>query len=243
MSNLPPYPETPDIETSSEDYAKRFSGPVGEWFLSVQRDATLDMLRDFPNGRILDVGGGHGQLTPSLVQKGYNVMVLGSHESCRLRIRPLTDRGLCKFEVGNILALPYPDRSFDVVVSYRLLPHVYQWEKCVSELCRVADRAVLVDYPSLVSMNYLTPFLFGVKKKLEGNTRTYTLFREDRLKMIFRKHGFIPAGRFPEFFFPMVFHRILKLQKWSSIIEYIARRLGLTHLFGSPVILKLVREG
>src|SRR3989338_8000949 len=36
--------EAPDIETSSEDYARRFAGPVGAWFLQVQRVAVLRFL-------------------------------------------------------------------------------------------------------------------------------------------------------------------------------------------------------
>ena len=32
------FPETADVETSSDDYARRFAGPVGEWFL--ERQAT-----------------------------------------------------------------------------------------------------------------------------------------------------------------------------------------------------------
>ncbi|NEO49979.1 MAG: class I SAM-dependent methyltransferase, partial [Moorea sp. SIO4A3] len=57
------FPETADIETSSEDYASRFAGEIGAWLLKVQEDATLKMLTPYPKATILDVGGGHGQLT------------------------------------------------------------------------------------------------------------------------------------------------------------------------------------
>ena len=32
--------EQPDIESSTRDYATRFSGPIGEWFLYVQEQGT-----------------------------------------------------------------------------------------------------------------------------------------------------------------------------------------------------------
>ena len=64
------FPETADIETSSDGYAQRFAGAVGAWFLRVQEDATLRLLHAFPNARILDVGGGHGQLAPPLYAMG-----------------------------------------------------------------------------------------------------------------------------------------------------------------------------
>ena len=66
MPGAPPgasgFPETADVETSSEDYARRFSGRVGEYFLEVQARAALDLLVPWPGARVLDVGGGHGTL-------------------------------------------------------------------------------------------------------------------------------------------------------------------------------------
>ena len=61
------FSETADIETSSDDYAARFAGEIGAWLLKVQEEATLRMLAAYPNAKILDVGGGHGQLTGALI--------------------------------------------------------------------------------------------------------------------------------------------------------------------------------
>src|SRR5690348_10446475 len=66
------FPETADVETSSDDYARRFAGTVGAWFLERQADATRELLADLPHGaKVVDVGGGHAQLTPMLVEAGY----------------------------------------------------------------------------------------------------------------------------------------------------------------------------
>src|SRR3972149_2530813 len=62
--------EDADVETSSEAYARRFAGPVGEFFLEVQAAATLDLLRPWPGSSLLEVGGGHGQLTGPPVEAG-----------------------------------------------------------------------------------------------------------------------------------------------------------------------------
>ena len=59
--------EDADVETSSDAYARRFAGGVGRFFLGRQRDAVLALLAPFPRARVLDVGGGHGQLTGPLV--------------------------------------------------------------------------------------------------------------------------------------------------------------------------------
>jgi len=237
------FPETADIETSSEDYAQRFSGQVGSWFLRIQEEATLRMLAPYPGARILDVGGGHGQITGVLIRNGYQVTVLGSADVCAGRIQRLVDGQRCSFEVGNILDLRFQDQAFDVVISYRLLPHVSQWRRFLLELCRVAQHAVIVDYPAVRSVNSISPLLFQFKKRLEGNTRPYTSFRESELLEVFKSTGFVRAERYPEFFLPMVLHRMLRLPGLSSMVEEMFRLSGMTYLLGSPVILKLVREG
>ena len=80
------YSQKADIETSSEDYAKRFSGKIGEYFLSVQSVITLKLLKKWANAKVLDVGGGHAQLAVPLIENGFNVTIAGSDESCRKRL-------------------------------------------------------------------------------------------------------------------------------------------------------------
>lgn len=234
--------ETPDIETSSDDYATRFSGKVGEWFLRVQEKATLNMLSEWPDATILDVGGGHGQLTSPLLKQGYNVTVIGSDNSCQKRISHHLQDGQCRFETGNILELPFENESFDIVLSFRLVPHVENWPKLIMELTRVARKAVIVDYPTLKSINYLTPMLFKLKKRIERNTRHYRSFYEKELLEYFTKNGFVRKSRYAEFFLPMVLHRAFKLPIFSTLVEGVFRGVGLTPLFGSPVVLKMVRS-
>lgn len=236
------FPETADIETSTPEYASRFSGPTGEWLLKVQSDATLAMLEPYPNASILEVGGGHGQLTSHLLEAGHSVTVLGSDESCQTQIRPLVESGKCTFQVGNVLALPYPDNAFDVVISYRFLAHVEQWQAFMSELTRVAERAVIVDYPTLRSVNYITPLLFSLKKGVEKNTRPYTCYNEAELIDYAKSLGLSMGDRTAQFFWPMVVHRMLKKPQVSAPMESSARKLGLSHLFGSPVITKFTKD-
>lgn len=237
------FSETADIETSSDGYAARFAGGVGAWFLQVQERATLNMLAPYPGATVLDVGGGHGQITEALVSRDYDVTVVGSDPVCAKRIQPYLDAHRCSFDVVDFLNLPYPDKSFGVVISYRLLPHITQWQRFIEEVCRVAEKAVLLDYPELDSLNALTPHLFGLKKSLEGNTRTYTSFRRADLLAAFRRHGFIYGDHYAQFSAPMVLHRKLKAPAVSSALENAARAFGVTQRWGSPVILKLIREG
>ena len=189
--------EDADVETSSEGYARRFAGPVGRFFLDRQAEATLALLRPFPGASVLDVGGGHAQVTGPLVAAGHAVTILGSEASCEARVREWTHTGRARFVIGDLLAPPIPDRSYDVVLSYRLLPHARRWPELVAVLSRLARRAVVVDYPTRRSVNAVSELLFGLKKGVEGNTRPFTVFSDGEVERAFASHGFVPtaAGR------------------------------------------------
>ncbi len=235
------FPETADIETASEGYADRFSGAIGTWMLNVQTEATLKLLQPYPQATILDVGGGHGQITAPLIENGYQVTVLGSAEVCQARIQSWLNNNRCSFQVGNVLDLPYPDNSFDVVISYRFLAHVTQWQTFLSELARVAKQAIIVDYPTVQSVNAIAPYLFSFKKRFEGNTRRFVCYQEAQLQNYLKSRGLQLSERYPQFFFPMVLHRMLKSPSLSSTLEQSVRSLKLTNFFGSPVIAKFTK--
>ena len=234
-------PETPDIETSSDAYAQRFSGSVGEWLLKVQENITLEMLKHPRPLTILDVGGGHGQLVRPLLAQGHHVTILGSAACCSARVQEFLDTR-CHFVQGNLLELPFSEQEFDVVISYRVLSHMQQWPQFVAGICRVAKHAVLVDYADMCSFNYFIPWFFRVKKRIESNTRPYRCFREEELTQAFESHGFVLQHRCPQFFIPMAAHRFFKSRTLSRVLEKEFHALGLTDSWGSPVIVKLVRN-
>ncbi len=235
--------EDADVETSSDAYARRFAGPVGSYFLEVQAEATLDLLRPWPGASVVDVGGGHGQVTGPLVEAGYRVTVLGSEPTCEHRVKEWTGEGRARFASGDLLEAPYPDRSFDVALSYRLLPHVQDWSALVSELTRLARTAVVVDYPTTRSVNALAGWMFGLKKGVEGDTRPFTVFRDADVEEAFGNEGFAATGRRAQFLFPMALHRAARSAGLARALETVGGTLGLRRRFGSPVILRLERGG
>lgn len=236
------FSEPADIETASDDYARRFAGKVGKWMLNIQETIVLSLLRQFGISTVLDVGGGHGQLAVPLSREGFAVTVVGSADSCSRLIAGMIDSGICRFQTADLLQLPYPAKSFDAVVCFRLLTHCDHWQIILSELCRVAREAVVIDYPTSQSVNFAARKLFGAKKRLEGNTRTFRLFRHDEIKKEFAAHGFSIEEREGQFFLPMVLHRQLKCVRLSAWLEDKCKRCGLTQRWGSPIIIKAVRK-
>ena len=231
-----PFPETADIETSSDNYATRFAGPAGEWFLKCQADIVLEWMKATPGATILDVGGGHGQLALPLARAGHRVTVAGSDASCRQMIDDAVTRGEIAFDVADLLQLPYADKQFDVVTCIRFLPHCERWNDAVRELCRVARKAVIVDYPTLRSLNVLSRPLFNLKKGIEKTTRPFRLFRRGVINRAFDAHGFRLAASRPQYFWPMVLHRVLNRPALSRVLEAFPRAVGLTLLLGSPIL-------
>jgi len=230
--------ETADIETASDDYASRFAGSVGKYFLDVQASLTLDVLHDLPRASVLDVGGGHGQLTMPLATHGYDVTVTGSADICRERLDKHCEKGSFSYLTCDCLNLPFSDNQFDVVMAFRLLPHANQWQKLIKEMCRVAGKAVVFDYPDKRSANILYDLLFDLKKNMEGNTRTYTLFSRKQITSELAASNFSAPMFKPEFFMPMVIHRKLKNPVVSKMLEGVFRGVGFTGLFGSPIIVR-----
>jgi len=232
----------PDIETASDQYALRFTGPVGEWFVATQGSTTLDLLADLPTGaRVLDVGGGHAQLTPYLIEAGYEVTVAGSTDECANRVRPWLDSGRCQFQRADLSALPFEDRSFGAALAFRLMAHVESPLLLLAELCRVADVAVIVDYASTRSFNLLAGATFRAKRKVEGDTRPFRTSTPAQVREWFECSGFGLAATQPQFFLPMAFHRMASSKGVSRATEAAARFLQLTKWFGSPVIVRADR--
>lgn len=230
--------ETPDIETSSDSYAQRFSGNAGKYLLSVQQQRVKDSLAVPFGNTVLDVGGGHGQLAPGLVESGFDVTVLGSSADCYKQIQTGGSGGDAGFVTGDLLNLPFQDNSFDLVISVRLISHIENWPGLVREFCRVARTAIVIDYPSTRGFNALTPLLFRLKRGIEKNTRTYTSFSRTELAREFRLNGFCVSGHYPQFLLPMVIHRAMNGAVWLQVVEKFCAATGLTRALGSPVILR-----
>jgi len=234
--------EWPDVETSSVDYDRRFVGAVGQYMLKVQEQTVLGLLADLPQGAsVLEVGGGHAQLAGPIARQGRHVTVLGSSPVCSAKLAGEISAGLVDFLAADFTRLPFADQSFDAVVSIRMMAHVEHWAEFVSELCRVSRRVVVIDYPSLSSLNLLSLATFGMKRAIEKNTRTYRSFWPAEIRGAFRPGGFTKLRSAPQFVLPMVAHRATAGAPILRKVEDLSRKLGVTQHLGNPVLVRADR--
>ncbi len=231
--------EHPDVHASSQIYAKRFSSPAGRYLLDVQTTIVRDLLRPWPQASVLDIGGGHGQISTPLAADGYRVTVLASNEAAFGR---LASQGSGKITCvsGDLLHPPFPDKSFDVVTAIRLMAHLKELPQLVEAACRMARIAVIIDYAIPGGANRLANAFFPAKKWLEGDTRRFTVIDPEAVSKAFGKSGFRIERSVGQFVFPMAVHRALNFPVVSKTIEATARAIPFAASIASPVVVLAV---
>lgn len=234
----------PDRATCTREYASRFSGAIGEWFLEVQERMVLEMLDDVaPGSLVLDVGGGHGQLAPRLADEGFRVVVLGSAPECQRLIRSRVRTGRIEFAVVPFHGLPFADGAADAVVSVRMLAHIRDWRAFVAEMCRVSAGPVVMDFPARRSVNMASSLLYSLKNRVEDDTtRPFRTIGRAEVERAVRKADFRLSRTAAQYLWPMALHRLLGRSDMAHLIEAPFRTLGITDRFGSPVLARAEPE-
>lgn len=230
----------PDVVTASDEYALRFAGSAGEFLLSVQEETVSDLFSEYPpvapGAEVLDHGGTHGQLAGLFHKHGFVRTVSASRETLIDRAEPWTPT-----RSGPLHRLPLEDRTFDAVVCVRLLAHASDTEAVVAEMCRLAKRSVIVDYPSKRSLNVFSGPLFQYKLKIEGDTRRFTSVSDRELQDMFARHGFKLVKQRRQFMIPMGLHRAAGDSPTMRGLERFFRATGLVRLIGNPAVARFDR--
>jgi len=238
---------TPDVHTATDRYAQRFAGGVGSWMLERQSTGVQRLLGDAVAGqsdrplRILDVGGGHGQLTAALLAAGHEVFVHGSDSSCFAKVK--RDFGEADGFQGCVAAslwrLPFADNSFDVVIGVRLLAHVRAWQALLAEMTRVSRRWVLLEFARTHELGErkLGRVWFNLKKRIERSTRPFYTYDEHAVRHALSDLGFVARSVDAQFALPVLLHRVMHAPMVSRAAEAMLTKLGAGVAHRSPVLL------
>jgi len=236
------------VYASQEAAAKfdedRFGGPIGQLIQQRQEATLLSLLGDFKGKTVLDIGAGTGRIAIPLALFGARVTALDASAEMLTIARDKAE--VCgadiSFQHGDAHQLPYPDFSFDMAISFRLLIHAKDWKKVIGEFCRVARERVVFDFSPAGSFALLHPPYLHLRKLLDKETQTYRILRVAAIKRQLRRHGFQIVSTHREFVLPLAVHRKLKSVKFTTATESLFGRLKINSFFGGPLTIKANRK-
>ncbi len=218
---------------------RRFGGPIGELVAKSQARVLANMVGRINDRDMLDVGTGTGRVAFILALGGARVTAVDASEEMLAiaRLRAADQLLKIKFQQGDAHALDFPDRSFDAVVSFRMLMHTPQWRRCVAELCRVAERLVIIDYPSATSVALFESLARKAMHAAGARTEPYRVFTSRTIANAFEGHGFRIRSVHRQFVLPIAFHKAIGSRRFTHWSEHLLDHAGLLKPFGSPVTL------
>ncbi len=218
---------------------RRFGGPIGALVAGTQARVLTNMVGRIHERPILDVGTGTGRAALLFARGGARVTGVDASEQMLAIARQRAGaEGLkAAFQIGDAHDLDFPDRAFDVAVSLRLLMHTPKWRRCVEELCRVADRLVIVDYPSAASAALIESMARHVLHAAGVRTEPYQVFRHRTIADAFEGCGFRIRSVHRLFVLPIALHKAIGSRRLTEAAEALLDRAHLLNTFGSPVTL------
>lgn len=176
---------------------------------------------DFKGRRVLEVGCGRGSLSAYFSDAGWDCTLLDlSPAAIELARHAFSVHGLnAKFDVGNCMALPYQEKSFDLIFSIGLLEHFDQIESVIQEQVRVlASGGLFIGYvvphiPDNIQEEYR--WVCDVLKALMPSDQMVEktpVFRSDALSPPYleamRRLGLQKTGASGTYPLPMISHSI-----------------------------------
>lgn len=143
--------------------------PRVEWALGV--------LRGMQPGSLLDIGSGRGTFLWPLLDAFPHLPVTAVDADPRRAalLSAVQAGGMERLTArqADATALPFPDRSFDVVTMLEVLEHIPDAEPALAEVVRVCERALLITVPS----------------RPDDNPEHIHLFDEERLRRMLAAYG------------------------------------------------------
>jgi ubiquinone/menaquinone biosynthesis C-methylase UbiE len=162
-----------------ERYEHWFVTPIGSLVGKYEQELILDLLKPGPGDKILDAGCGTGVFTLDFIQAGSKVTGLDISLPMLLRARSKTTGSLLDPLLGDMLALPFRDNSFDKAVSITALEFIEDGRSVLRELFRVTRKGGMI---VVATLNSLSPWAEMRKKEASEG---HPIFQ----KAIFRSPG------------------------------------------------------
>jgi ubiquinone/menaquinone biosynthesis C-methylase UbiE len=179
-----------DNRTYYDEFADWYEKERHDGYHALIDDMQLDLLRDHVTGKdVLEIGCGTGLLLKEV--HGLAKTARGIDISPGM-LQLARKRGLDVVE-GDATDLPYPDESFDVVYSFKVLAHVRDIERALEEAKRVTRPGglLILEFYNRLSLRYLVKRLAGPQKISKQTDEGAVFTRWDSPMELARR---VPAG-------------------------------------------------
>lgn len=233
-----------DKSYAAEYDQDRFGRRFGEYLQKREIRLFLGLLGQ-PQGAVLDAGCGTGKMTIPLMANGHWVAAadLSKEMVAVAKGKCGTEDGHVNFSIADVRALCYADGAFDSVVSSRMLMHVSEWRDALAELCRVARRCIIIDFPPRFSFAGLDAWVKMRRRARSGSPRQpYQTFSPGEIREELARHGFRVVRVKRSHVLPTLLHRGIDRPGVSRAIEGVATALGFRRVIGMPITVKAIRE-
>ncbi|MFH1800866.1 MAG: class I SAM-dependent methyltransferase [Candidatus Omnitrophota bacterium] len=134
-------------------YDRQFQNKVG-WYIDCSETfPLLELVQSLKNIKVLDVGCGTGRFLVRFPEPNTLFGVDLSESMLQTTKTKLTRASLL---AASATELPFPDRSFDLVYSVRVIQHIRNQQKMITELsrvCKPGGRVILVAYNTWSLLN------------------------------------------------------------------------------------------
>ena len=212
-------------------HSSRYDTLYGRIFRALHQEtigALIDQAR--PEGRVLEVACGTGYTTAYLADMGLDVVATDLTPAMMQKARETCKNHKVEFIETNALSLPFPENTFDFVISTRFM-HLFPKEtqlQLLSEISRVTSSGgyVLVDFDNRTSRLFLAiPHLVYnlVRYRRVAPDTHYNNVRS--LEELFPR-----AGLTPQHIFGVAGYHLVAA---GIISEKLAIRLGRAHRNGA----------
>lgn len=134
-----------DFDDIAEGYEAWYSTPGGQRADKLEKALMARLLDTLPRVHFaLEVGCGTGHFTRWLAAEGMRAVGLDISPAMLVQAQRLTIAEDCSYLLGDALALPFSDRSFDLVALITTLEFISQPERALAEAARVARHGLLL---------------------------------------------------------------------------------------------------
>lgn len=122
-----------------KEYDAWYETPLGSLSDRLEKELVFSLLDVRDREKVLDVGCGTGNYTIELAKRGADVIGIDSSEEMLAwaRIKAQKANIETSFHAADAMNLPFPDSTFDMVISNGLLCFLQEPEKALIEMRRV----------------------------------------------------------------------------------------------------------